>query len=154
MKVESGKWKVETKKSARFGADGDKMMEKMAKYVKSSTIPVRITKTLPLPDPQTPSTARQVERKLHKLNGKVINLLSSPSRADFDSLRRGTINLLDKGKLVQFERDTLYKRLEYYTKRALHNRNQIQRGGQLTGIQAQEAICQKEVKRATKEASA
>ena len=60
--------------------------EKIAKYVKSSTIPVRITETLPLPDPQTPSTARQVKRKLYKLNGKVIDLLSSPSRADFDSL--------------------------------------------------------------------
>jgi hypothetical protein len=82
--------------------------EKMAKYVKSSTGPVRIAETLPLPDPQIPHTARQVERRLYKLKGKVEDLLSSPSRADFESFQRGTINLLDKGELVQFERDTLY----------------------------------------------
>ena len=39
-------------------------------------------------------------------------------------------------------------------KRAPHNRNPIQRGGQLTGVQAQEAIRQKEAKKAAKEASA
>ena len=39
-------------------------------------------------------------------------------------------------------------------KRAPHNQNPIQRGGQLTGTQAQEAIRQKEAKRAAKEASA
>jgi hypothetical protein len=44
--------------------------EKMAKYVKSTTVPVRIAETLPLPDPRTPKTARQVERKLQKLKGK------------------------------------------------------------------------------------
>ena len=32
MKVESGKWKVETKKSARFGADGDKMSQVITFY--------------------------------------------------------------------------------------------------------------------------
>ena len=107
---------------------------------------------LPLPDPQTLSTARQVERKLYRLKGKVGDLLSSPSRAEFESFRRGTINLLDEGELVQFERDTLYKRLEYHIKRAPHNRNRLQKGGQLTGAQAQEAIRQNDQKRAEKEA--
>jgi hypothetical protein len=30
--------------------------EKMAKYIKSQTVPVQITEILPLPDPQIPST--------------------------------------------------------------------------------------------------
>lgn len=126
--------------------------EKMAKYVKSTTTPARITETLPLPDPQTPKTARQVERKLQKLKSKVNNIFSSPSRAEFDSFQRGAINLLDEGELVQFERDTLYQRLEHHTKRAPHNKNRLQRGGQLTGEYAQELIRQKDQKRAEKEA--
>ena len=32
MKVESEKWKVETKKSARFGADGNKMSQVITFY--------------------------------------------------------------------------------------------------------------------------
>jgi hypothetical protein len=102
----------------------------MAKYIKSSTIPVRIAETLPLPDPQIP----HIEKKLHKIKGKVGNLLSSPSRAEFESFRRRTISLLGESELVQFERDTLYRRLEYHTKRALYNRNRLQRGGQLIGV--------------------
>jgi len=74
--------------------------EKITIYIKSTTIPVRITETLPLPDPRIPYTARQVERKLQKLKGKVSNILSSPSRAEFESFRPSTINLLNKGKLV------------------------------------------------------
>jgi hypothetical protein len=124
----------------------------MTKYVKSTTVPVRITETLPLLDPRTPHTARQVERKLQKLKGKVSDILSSPSRAEFESFRRGTMNLLDESELVQFERDTLYQRLEYHTKRAPHNKNRLQRGGQLTGAYAQELIRQKDQKRAEKEA--
>jgi hypothetical protein len=80
--------------------------------------------------------------------------LSSPSRAEFESFQCGTINLLDEGELVQFERDTLYQRLEYHTQKALYTRNWLQRGGQLIGAYAQELICQKEQKRAKKEAKA
>jgi hypothetical protein len=66
----------------------------MTKYIKSITVPVWITKMLSLPDPWTPYIARQAERKLQKLKGKVSNILSSYSRAEFESFSIGQLIFL------------------------------------------------------------
>jgi hypothetical protein len=44
--------------------------EKMAKYIKSTTVPVRITETLPLPGPQTPKNSNTGREKASKAKGQ------------------------------------------------------------------------------------
>jgi hypothetical protein len=85
-----------------------------AKNVNPVTTPAGIAETLTVPDPQTPNTATQAERKLEK-RGKVEDMLSSPTRVELESFQRGTMNPLDESELCRFE-DSPYQKLESHPK--------------------------------------
>jgi hypothetical protein len=117
----------------------------MQKYVREAPI----AKEPDLPTiPCTPQTLRQVEAKALQLQSKVYAGLSSPSRTAYKSLERGTNNLLFEGEIHRVESKMLYKRVEEFTKKAPTSRRRIQKGGELSGVEAQALIAEKDHKEA------
>ena len=127
--------------------------DKMKKYAKSQS-QLKEEPEPELPEPRTPRTIRQVEKKLDKLGYKIRAGLSSPSRQEFDSLERGTTLVLYEGEIHKVERDLLYRRVEEHTKKLPTSRKRIQKGGELTGDYAQGLLNEKDKKEADKRANA
>ena len=82
---------------------------------------------LELPElaPQTPYTVRQVQHQMNNIAPKILNLLSSPSTRKFQSLTRGTTQVLDETELYKIERDMLYRRVKEASRKALYSRKRL-----------------------------
>jgi hypothetical protein len=128
------------KKAGMWPANLKVIKEFMWKYAKTTvTVEAQTESELPI-IPQTPYTIRQVQIQLGQLGPKIKDALSSPSQHKYESLERGTVQVLDEGEIIALERDLLYKRVYEITNKRIHSRRRIQRGGELTGEWAQEQL--------------
>jgi uncharacterized surface protein with fasciclin (FAS1) repeats len=122
----------------------------MAKFVREKEAPLPEPKLPILLVPCTPKTIRQVEAKQAQLRKKTQPSQSSPTRAAFDSLDRGTNQLLIEGEWAKQEAAMLHARVEELTRKRPTNRRRLQKGGEMTGQQAQARIQEKDMAERTK----
>jgi hypothetical protein len=86
-----------------------------------------------------------------QIGAKVIDLLSSPSKRDFESFQRGTIEVLEEGALTAVEKEMLYKRVQEITNKKPFSRARLQKGGAMTKEEAQKILDQEDREKAAKE---
>ena len=129
------------------------VIKAMQKYVKEHKEPEEKEPNLELPAiSYMPKTLCQVEAKSIELCHKITEALSSPTRSKFESLERGRDQLLYKGKQAKVEAKVLYNKVAAFTNKKPISRKQIQKGGELTGDQAQAIIDKRNRKEAQKQA--
>lgn len=141
------------RKAGMWPVNKESTFELMRKYMKTTPTAKEVIKEPELPTLGTPTTVRQVQYQLGELKPKVMDLLSSPSQRKFDSFTRGTETVLDENEFTQFDRDIAYRRLAELVAKKPSNRKRLQKGGQLSGRDAQAAIEAKERKDAEKAAN-
>ena len=98
-----------------------KLMDKYSKLEQKK----EVMKELELLKSGIPKTVRQVQYQLDGWKSKVMDILSSPSRREFESFKRGTQAVLYKGEFVRFEKDNTYIRLAEVMTKKLTNRKRV-----------------------------
>ena len=95
------------------------------------------------PPPATPQKFAHAERGLQHWDTRIPELLSSPSRQQFNSWSRGTQAVLAGGYIKDMELEQLLDRVQAQQKAKARSRKSLQKGGQLTVAEAKQKIKEK-----------